>query len=138
MIENGSWSMTFEEVSYSSVSVCDTGVCLSEKKCSILLPKVTNPALGARSSCASGRDSGERCGLLFVQGCRLCDMRGVWPGAVGASGAMEAASPAVLSERVGGRLPGVGRLGAAGHTCVCKPWHAAASARTGWRADLSE
>lgn len=41
MVENGSWSMTFEEVSYLSVYVCDTGVCLSEK-CSILLPKVTN------------------------------------------------------------------------------------------------
>lgn len=59
MIENGSWSMTFEEVSYLSVYVCDTGVCLSAK-CSILLPKVTNQTLPAASRAALmlGRGAG--------------------------------------------------------------------------------
>lgn len=31
MIENGSGSMTFEEVSFLSVYVCNISVCLSEK-----------------------------------------------------------------------------------------------------------
>lgn len=46
MIEIGSWSMTFEEVSFLSLCVCNISVCLSEK-CSILLPKVTNRAFPA-------------------------------------------------------------------------------------------
>jgi len=69
MIENGSWSMTFEEVSYLSVYVCDTGVCLSEK-CSILLPKVTHQTLPAvQLLCPRGGGEGtdeEHCCLLFV------------------------------------------------------------------------
>lgn len=70
MIENGSWSMTFEEVSYLSVYVCDTGVCLSAK-CSILLPKVTNQTLPAALQllCWGGGGQGTNeasCHLLFA------------------------------------------------------------------------
>lgn len=80
MVENGSWSMTFEEVSYLSVYVCDTGVCLSEK-CSILLPKVTNQTRPAVRLLLGGGPNDKSC-LLFVGVVSVAWMEDVPTGAV--------------------------------------------------------
>ena len=55
MIENGSWSRTFEEVSCFFFNLFMSVIAASvSEKCSILLPKVTTlPQLYA--SCAGGR-----------------------------------------------------------------------------------
>lgn len=66
MVENGSWSLTFEEVSwFSSICVC-LYLCLALKKYGIILLKVTNQTSPAMQVlCKKEGEAEESCMFLF-------------------------------------------------------------------------
>lgn len=100
MIENGSWSMTFEEVSFFlSMCVCNISVCLW--KMQYPPPKSYLPHF---PSCASpvqeGREWMRKAGVCFLfSGCSLCELEHVSDSAMWVLRVRDAVSPAVFAER---------------------------------------